>query len=118
MNRKFADEWAERCKQIQKLSEIPLEVIEPCPTVPDEENVPKFDIFKRALPSYKNVPIMFGLTLEQATKQVGILNEKEVRERNAMQYDKVVFYDIVPQDKPEEKSLFFNQRPVILEEAA
>ena len=116
----FADEWKSRCakrKRQEEQYEEPKE--ESTQEIVEEDTGPRFDIYKRTLPGFRNLPVMFGLSLEQAVGMSELLNDREQEKRRANpMYSDVVFYDAVPQNKPEEKSLFFNCRPVMLGDAA
>lgn len=66
MNRNFADELKDRCRKI-RLGEEREEIPEiQAAKEEDSDMSPRYDIFKRTLPKYKNVAVMFGLSLEQA----------------------------------------------------
>ncbi len=94
---------------------------------PKEEVMgPRYDIYKRTVTSGKNKAVFIGLPFDDAQKKLAALNLTEQKRREEYKnsqldkgiipsYEEIVYFDLVPQDKPEQRSLYYNSRPVSIE---
>lgn len=117
----FLGKFKEACREIDGVKPAALG------EEPKDDRVgPLYDIFKRTVTTEKNKAIWIGLPYHEAKKRVAELEaaekkrREEIRNRQldrgiAPHYEEIFYFDLVSQDKPEQRSLYYNARPLIIE---
>lgn len=117
MQRDFAKEFKDKCKSI----DTPVQVKE---TIKRDLAGRYYNIHKRSLPIGIDKVVMMGLTkqqaiqiIEQTLKAKAYHEQIEDKDGQLIESKTLIYYDMIPEDaEPFERSIFYNTRPVIIDE--